>query len=59
MGKTTQGIVIGIGLASIIFAIVGLARGGEFMDSFSGFLIGGSLIVAILYERNKAKKKEE
>ncbi len=58
MKKSTQSIIIGIGLASIIFAVYGIIKGGELIDSLSGITIGAALIVTILVERNNKKKEE-
>lgn len=55
MEKSTQSIVIGLGIASILFAVLGVIRGGETIDAIIGITIGASLIGTILIERNKNK----
>lgn len=55
MSKTTQNLVIGIGIASILFAIYGVIRGGELMDAVIGITIGVALIGTIIIENRKKK----
>ncbi|CAL2101778.1 protein of unknown function [Tenacibaculum sp. 190130A14a] len=50
MSKTTQNLVVGIGIASILFAIYGIIRGGELIDAVSGITIGVALIGTIIIE---------
>ena len=58
MRKQTEYLAIGIGIASILFAIYGVIRGGELIDASSGVLIGAALIGTVLIERNRKNKSE-
>lgn len=55
MSKTTQNLVIGIGIASILFAVYGVIRGGQLLDAVSGITIGAALIGTIIIENRKKK----
>ncbi|WP_298495416.1 hypothetical protein [uncultured Algibacter sp.] len=56
MSKSLRNFIIGIGIVSILFALYGVFKGGEFIDALSGIVIGASLIGAVLIEQNKNKK---
>ncbi|WP_159439313.1 hypothetical protein [Tenacibaculum agarivorans] len=58
MSKSLENFIIGLGTASIFFAIYGIFRGDEFIDALSGIIIGASLIGAIFIEHNKKKNKK-
>lgn len=58
MRKSTQSIIIGIGLASILVAVYGIIRGGELIDESSGILIGAALIGTVIIEQNRDKKSK-
>lgn len=53
MNKSTQYLIIGLGIASILFAVYGIIRGNEFIDSLSGIVIGASLIGTVIFQKNK------
>ena len=53
MNKTTQKVIIGIGIASILFALYGIVKGQEFIDALGGLVIGASLIGSVLIYNNK------
>ncbi len=56
MSKTLKNFIVGIGIASILFALYGVFKGGTFIDALGGIVIGASLIGAVLIEQNKNKK---
>lgn len=56
MSKNLKYFIIGIGIASILFAVYGIIRGGKFIDALGGIIIGTSLIGSVIYENNKSKK---
>ncbi len=58
MSKSTQNLIIGIGIASILFTVYGIIKGGDFISALSGIAIGAALIGTVLIERNKNKKQE-
>lgn len=58
MSKTSRNLIIGIGIASILFSLYGIIRGGEFMDALSGIIIGTALVGTVLIEQSKDKKKK-
>ena len=58
MSKSLRNLIIGIGIASLLFALYGVFKGGEFMDALGGMVFGMSLIGAVLIEQNKNKKVE-
>ena len=58
MSKSLRSFIVGIGIASILFALFGVYKGGEFIDALGGIVIGVSLIGAIIIEGNKNKKTE-
>lgn len=53
-----QNIIIGIGIASIFFALLDMFRGGEFMDALPGIVIGAALIGSAIFRQNKNKRDE-
>lgn len=55
MSKNLKNFIIGIGIASILFAIYGVIKGGDFVDALGGIIIGASLIGSIIYENSKTK----
>ena len=58
MSKSLEYFIIGLGLASVLFALYGIIiRGDEFLDALGGIVIGASLVGTVLINRNK--KKEE
>jgi uncharacterized ion transporter superfamily protein YfcC len=59
MKKRTAYLIIGIGSLSILTGIYKVVRSGEWLDSLFGVFIGLSLIVAVVYERNRQDKKDE
>ena len=58
MSKTSRYIIIGIGIASILFAIYGTLKGGELIDAVGGIVIGAALVGTVLIEQNKNKKAQ-
>ena len=58
MSKSLRNFIVAIGIASILFALYWVFKGGELMDALGGIVIGASLIGAILIEQNKNKKTE-
>ena len=59
MSKSSINLIIGIGIVSILFAVYGIVKGGEFIDALGGIVIGVSLIGTVLIEKNKAKKESK
>ncbi|WP_158091350.1 hypothetical protein [Tenacibaculum holothuriorum] len=58
MSKSLEYLIIGLGLASVLFALYGVViREGEFLDALSGIVIGASLVGTVIINRNQ--KKEE
>lgn len=51
MGKPLQNIVIIIGMASVVFSLYGVVKGGDFMDAIGGITIGVCLIGAVFFEK--------
>ena len=56
MSKRTRSLIIGIGLASILFSVYGMLRGDTFMDALSGIVIGVSLIGTLFIDSKNEKK---
>ena len=56
MGKQTEYLLIGIGIASILAGVYGAFQTGEFMESASGIFIGVALIGTVVVERNRKDK---
>ena len=56
MNKQAAYIVIGLGIASILFALYGMIRGNSFTDALSGIIIGTALIGTVIIQRNKKTK---
>ncbi|SMG36105.1 hypothetical protein SAMN05661096_02406 [Marivirga sericea] len=53
MDKKTRYLLILIGFLSVATGIYGAFKTGEIIDSFSGVIIGLSIVVIALIERNK------
>lgn len=58
MSKSLRNFIIGLGIASILFAVIGMYNGGEFLDALGGIVIGTSLIGVVLIEQKKSKKSK-
>ena len=56
MSKPLQNFIIGLGIASIVFALYGVFNGGKFIEAIGGIVIGASLIGAIVINQNRKKK---
>lgn len=53
MSKPLQSFIIGLGIASIVFALYGVFNGGKFIEAIGGIVIGASLIGAIVINQNR------
>ncbi len=56
MNKQAEYIVLGLGIASILFALYGMIRGNLLTDVLSGIIIGTALIGTVIIQRNKKTK---
>ena len=53
MSKPLQSFIIGLGIASIVFALYGVFNGDKFIEAIGGIVIGASLIGAIVINQNR------
>lgn len=59
MSKSLEYFIIGLGLASVLFALYGVViREDEFLDALGGIVIGASLVGTVIINRNQKKKEE-